>query len=328
MSDKDETEVIPPDMRGIVRALSILKAGGLVAVPTETVYGLAARADRAEAVAKIFAAKGRPASNPLIVHVRDLAAAERYGNFTRLADARMLAEKYWPGPLTLVVPVREDAPLAKAISAGLRTVALRVPSHPVLQNLLKNAPFALAAPSANRSGFISPTTPGHVLATLSGKIDAVIDAGPCTAGVESTIATVRDSGRWAELRPGPVDLGEAYAAAYPDADKGPGLEAATGAAIEAPGQFDSHYSPGKPMRLDAPSPEADEFFIGHGPIDCDCNLSPDLSQSNMAARLYSCLHQAHASAKPRIAVAPIPAQGIGAAINDRLRRAAAPLGKR
>lgn len=306
MSGKDVTEVLTAEPGAIARAARILESGGLVAVPTETVYGLAARADRAEAVARIYAAKGRPDFNPLIVHVSGLAAAERLAEFS--APARALAEAHWPGPLTLVLPRRHDAALAPAVTAGLPTVALRVPAHPVMRALLAQVDFPLAAPSANRSGFISPTTAAHVLASLDGRIALVLDGGATEAGVESTILAVRDDGRIEELRPGPLQI----AAGLPG-----------GGGIEAPGQLASHYAPGKPVRLGAQAAEADEFLIGFGAVAGDCTLSAAGDLAEAAARLYAALHEAARSPHPRIAVAPVPNEGVGRAINDRLRRAAA-----
>lgn len=309
MSGKNVTEVRLADAAGIAKAARILESGGLVAVPTETVYGLAARADSAEAVARIYAAKGRPDFNPLIVHVRGAAQAERYAE---LSDAaRVLAAAHWPGPLTLVLPRRADAGLAAAVTAGLPTVALRAPAHPVMQALLEQVDFPLAAPSANRSGFISPTCASHVLASLDGRIDMVLDAGPTTAGVESTIVAVRADGSIEELRPGPLVLGA----------QAPGGDA--GSRIEAPGQLASHYAPGKPVRLGALEAGPDEFLIGFGAVEGDCTLSAGGNLEEAAARLYACLHEAARAPHPRIAVAPVPEEGVGRAINDRLRRAAA-----
>ncbi len=310
MGGKDVTEVLAAGPQGLARAAQILESGGLVAVPTETVYGLAARADSAEAVARIYAAKGRPSFNPLIVHVRDAAQADE---FAALSDqALALMAQYWPGPLTLVLPRRADAGLAEAVTAGLPTVALRAPAHPVMQELLARLAFPLAAPSANRSGFISPTTPAHVLASLGGRIDLVLDGGPCVAGVESTIVAVRADGRIEELRPGPIQLGER------GAESG-----ALATRPEAPGQLASHYAPGKPLRLGALTAEPDEFLIGFGAVAGDVTLSASGDLSEAAARLYACLHEAALAPCPRIAVAPVPELGVGLAINDRLRRAAA-----
>lgn len=318
MSGKDVTEVVLADAAGIARAARILESGGLVAVPTETVYGLAARADSAEAVAKIYAAKGRPDFNPLIVHVRDREQAKRYARFPYYAHH--LAGTQWPGPLTLVLPRREDAGLPEAVMAGLPTIALRVPAHPVTQALLAAVDFPLAAPSANRSGFISPTTADHVLISLNGRIDLVLDAGPTSKGVESTILAVREDDSWEELRPGPLDpnwLNLDY--------KGQDRPGGAHSKIEAPGQLASHYAPGKPVRLNAAWAGPDEFWIGFGAWEGDCNLSAGGNLGEAAARLYACLHEAARAPQPRIAVAPVPDEGIGRAINDRLRRAAAPV---
>lgn len=306
MTGKSVTETRLADAAGIARAAAILRDGGLVAVPTETVYGLAARADSEQAVARIYAAKGRPSFNPLIVHVRDVADARHYARFGSAAE--QLAADHWPGSLTLVLPRKADAGLAPAVTAGLPTVALRCPAHPVMHSLLSVCEFALAAPSANRSGFISPTTADHVLASLDGRIDLVLDGGACVAGIESTIVAVRDDGLVETLRPGPVDLGAPVAATD----------------VEAPGQLASHYAPGKPMRINAAEVAPDEFFIGFGAARGDCTLSAAGDLAEAASRLYACLHEAAASDKPGIGVAPVPETGIGRAINDRLRRAATP----
>jgi L-threonylcarbamoyladenylate synthase len=319
MSSKNATETLLADASGIARAAAILQAGGLVAVPTETVYGLAARADDPAAVAKIYAAKGRPGFNPLIVHVKDKVQAQDFADWSDQAD--IAAMIHWPGPLTLVLPKTRAAGLAEAVTAGLDTVAIRCPAHPVMQALLKACDFPLAAPSANRSGFISPTSAAHVLETLDGRIDLVLDGGECSAGVESSILAIRADGSWEELRPGPVDLDALHRHYF---DRGlPQISAKT--AIEAPGQMASHYAPGKPVRLNASSAEADEFMIGFGAVEGDCSLSIGGILPEAAAQLYDCLHQAAASDQPRIAIAPIPDSEIGRAINDRLRRAAAPV---
>jgi L-threonylcarbamoyladenylate synthase len=287
-------------------------------VPTETVYGLAARADRAEAVAGIYRAKGRPDFNPLIVHVRDLAAAEALAVFD--ARSRALAAAFWPGPLTLVLPRREDAPLAAAVSAGLPTVALRVPAHPVMRALLAAAGLPLAAPSANRSGGVSPTSAAHVAASLGSRANLILDGGRTERGLESTIVAVRPHGGWQILRPGPITEA-ALAAVLGEAstEQRRGIEADT---IEAPGQLASHYAPGKPVRLGAVAAEPGEFLIGFGRVAGAISLSPSGDLAEAAARLYACLHEAAAAPEPCIAVALIPQEGIGVAINDRLRRAA------
>lgn len=318
MDRKYVTEKVPADDAGIARAARILREGGLVAVPTETVYGLAARADSADAVAGIFAAKGRPGFNPLIVHVRDEAQAAHYAHWPE--DARLAVAQTWPGPLTVVVPARPDATLAPAVMAGLSTVALRCPAHPVMRQLLNAIDFPLAAPSANRSGFISPTTADHVLASLDERIDLVLDGGPTQAGVESSILAIRENGRWEELRPGPIDLEALHRRCF-----GVGMSQKSGeGGIEAPGQLASHYAPGKPVRLGAVEGALDEFLIGFGAVEGDVTLSVEGDPTEAASRLYACLYQAAASEKPRIAIAPVPNEGIGRAINDRLRRAATP----
>lgn len=311
MGDK-HTEKLGADQAGIARAAALIEAGGLVALPTETVYGLAARADRAEAVAAIYRAKGRPDFNPLIVHVPDLAAAERLARFDERALA--LARRFWPGPLTLVLPLLPEAAVAPAVTAGLPTIALRCPAHPVMRSVLERSGVPLAAPSANRSGAVSPTAPTHVLASLDGRIDAVLDGGPSERGLESTIVAVREGG-WQLLRAGPVPERDLIALLGAPM-------AVQSARIEAPGQLAQHYSPGKPVRLNASEAAADEFWIGFGAIAGDCNLSPTGDLPEAAARLYAALHAAAASAHPKVAVAPIPDHDIGAAINDRLRRAA------
>lgn len=306
---------LAPDVAGIAAAAALIRDGETVAVPTETVYGLAARADRDGAVAAIYRAKGRPDFNPLIVHVSDLAAAETLALID--ADAARLAHAFWPGPLTMVLPRRAEAPLSLAVSAGLPSVALRCPAHPVMRALLDRCAVPLAAPSANPSGAVSPTTAAHVLAGLDGRIAAVLDGGPCAQGLESTIVALRGAGRWSLLRPGPI--ARAALAAVLGAEG----ETAAGSAIEAPGQLTSHYAPGKPLRLNAQAGEPDEFMIGFGTVPGHVSLSPGGDPAEAAARLYACLHAAAAAEQPRAAVAPVPPTGIGEAINDRLRRAAA-----
>lgn len=305
--------ILASDDAGIARAAEILRSGSLVAVPTETVYGLAARADSEAAIAAIYRIKGRPEFNPLIVHVASLAQAERLALFDD--RARLLAGRFWPGPLTLVLPLQQGAPVVPAVTAGLSTIAIRMPAHPLVQAVLAKAGVALAAPSANRSGGVSPTSAEHVLTSFGDEAPPVLDGGPSERGLESTIVALRPGG-WQLLRPGPIPA-SAVAALLGDA-----MPAAPGR-IEAPGQLARHYSPGKPVRLAAEAAEADEFLIGFGAVAADCSLSPGGDLAEAAARLYACLHEAAKSDQPRIAVAPIPAAGIGAAINDRLRRAAA-----
>ncbi len=294
------------DADGIAQAAAVIAEGGCVAVPTETVYGLAADATNGEAVAGIYAAKGRPSFNPLIVHVPDLAAAMELAEFN--ADALALAEAHWPGPLTLVLPLKADAPIASLVSAGLSTIAIRVPAHPVMQALLKASARPLAAPSANASGTISPTRAEHVARSLEGRIALILDGGPTDHGLESSIVAVREDGTLSLLRPGPIDLGLSVEAA---------------GAIEAPGQLASHYAPTRPLRLNVSRPDASEWMIGFGSIAGDANLSPSGDLIEAAAKLFDLLHRADQSEKTAIAVAPIPQSGLGMAINDRLARAAA-----
>ena len=307
-----ETRTLPYGTAAIEEAARLILAGEPVAVPTETVYGLAADATNPAAVARVYAAKRRPDFNPLIVHVRDLAAAERLGTFDRAA--RAAADAFWPGALTLVVPLRAQAGLAPAVTAGLCAVALRCPAHPAMQDLLAACGRPLAAPSANASGTISPTSAAHVAKTLSGRIPLIVDGGATQRGLESTIVAFT-GGPPRLLRPGPIAIEEIAPAATASA----GFDR-----IEAPGQLPSHYAPTKPVRLSVAAAEPDEYLIGFGTIEGDANLSPTGSLEEAAARLFDVLHRADESAKPRIAVAPIADAGIGAAINDRLRRAAAP----
>ena len=300
------TRVLPFGPEAIAEAERLIRAGAPVAMPTETVYGLAADATNGEAVARIYEAKGRPSFNPLIVHVRDVGQATEIAAFN--AEARALADRYWPGPLTLVLPLRDAAPIASLVTAGLPTVALRVPAHPAMQALLEAGGRPLAAPSANASGRVSPTGADHVLASLGGRIPLIVDGGPTAHGLESTIVAVGEDGSRL-LRPGPIDLG---------------LETRWGGRVEAPGQLASHYAPAKPLRLNAEAAASDEWLIGFGMTTGDVSLSRSGDLIEAAANLFTLLHEADSSAPPRIAVAPVPETGIGIAINDRLRRAAAP----
>ncbi|MEI6487275.1 MAG: L-threonylcarbamoyladenylate synthase [Sphingomonadales bacterium] len=323
-----ESRILIPDPAGIAAAAAILRDGGLVAVPTETVYGLAARADDAAAVAGIYAAKGRPSFNPLIVHVADLAQAETLALFSPLA--LRLAAAFWPGPLTLVLPRRADAPVAALVTAGLATIALRCPAHPVMQALVR-AVGPLAAPSANASGRISPTKAAHVRDSLD---VPVIDAGPCAAGVESTIIAV-EAGGWRLLRAGAVTVEQVETVGGPPVTPpdqvrgrlfalGGSPLSRKGSEVEAPGMMASHYAPTQPVRLEALTAAPDEFHIGFGAVAGDATLSAGGDLAEAAARLFDLLHVAQASGRAGIAVAPVPHQGLGLAINDRLARAAAP----
>ncbi|RED16087.1 L-threonylcarbamoyladenylate synthase [Parasphingopyxis lamellibrachiae] len=308
-----QTAVKPFNDATIADAASRIIAGECVAVPTETVYGLAADATQGEAVARIYAAKGRPSFNPLIVHVPTLNEAKKIARFNDPAEE--LAAAFWPGPLTMVLPARKDSPVASLVTAGLDTIAIRIPAHPAMQALLKASGKPLAAPSANASGRISPSCADHVQKSLGGRIGLIIDAGPTQHGLESTIVAPTDSAVHI-LRPGPISADRVAAAA------GIPVSIREAAKIDAPGQLASHYAPSKPLRLDAVEAKADEWLIGFGAIVGDSSLSPSGDLVEAAAQLFARLHEAEASDKPHIAVAPLPATGIGAAIADRLARAA------
>jgi len=283
-----------------------LCSGGLVAVPTETVYGLAADSTSGSAVAEIYRAKGRPDFNPLIVHVPDICAAQKLGKFNDLA--LKLAENFWPGPLTIVIPKTSDCPVTPAVTAGLDTIALRCPAHPVMRALLDASGLFLAAPSANRSGGISPTTAQHVRNSLGSNAPTILDGGACENGIESTIVAISGKG-FQILRPGPITAEE-----LEDCAGNPAF-IRTSTKIEAPGQMAAHYAPSKPVRLNAETAERSEYHIGFGPVDGDQNLSPSGDLAEAASNLF-------ASNRASIAVAPVPMSGTGAAINDRLMRAA------
>ena len=312
----NETETLTATPEGLARAAAILGAQGLVAFPTETVYGLGGDARSDLAVARIFDAKGRPRFNPLIVHVLDMAAARTFAVFD--ARAKAVAAAFWPGPLTLVLPLRADAGLSPLVTAELNTVAIRIPAHPVAQALLRAFGGPLAAPSANPSGRVSPTRAAHVMDGLSGRIDAVIDGGSCAVGVESTILGLVEEP--ALLRPGGIAT-EAL-----EAMLGPLASGGNAEKPNAPGQLASHYAPGAAVRLNAQTRLPDEVRLGFGPGDADLNLSKNADLIEAAANLFHMLREADALAGRggRIAIAPIPEQGLGRAINDRLRRAAAP----
>lgn len=300
----------------IAQAARILRDGGLVAFPTETVYGLGADATSDRAVARVYEAKGRPSFNPLIVHVPDLAAAEKLGEFAE--DARRLAATFWPGPLTIVVPRRKECPVSMLASAGLPSLALRVPAHLIAQALLKAVDRPVVAPSANPSGRMSPTTAAHVRVGLGGKVDFILDGGPCAVGVESTIVGfLGDAPEF--LRPGGI--------AREEIERVMGHKLAKARATDtpvAPGQLESHYAPHAQLRLDAETPRPGEIYLGFGERDGERNLSRSGDLVEAAANLFRMLHELDETGAKSIAVAPIPHQGLGEAINDRLRRAAAP----
>jgi len=311
-----KTEVLQPDAEGIGRAAELLRGGGLVSFPTETVYGVGGDATNDTAVARIFEAKGRPSFNPLIVHLPDIAAVETYAVLN--GEARRLAETFWPGPLTLVLPLRRDAGLSPLVSAGLPTVAVRVPDHDLSRALLAATGKPVAAPSANPSGRISPTEAAHVLAGLDGRIEAVLDGGACPVGVESTIVGFAPAPTL--LRPGglPAEAIEACLG-------GPLAVHHAADGITAPGQLASHYAPNAAIRLNAGEVHAGERLLGFGHVDgAELNLSPAGDLVEAAANLFHHLHALDAEGDAPIAVSPIPDTGLGRAINDRLRRAAAP----
>ncbi len=311
-SSSDISRIRAADASGIAAAVSLLRTGGIAAVPTETVYGLAADAENAQAVAKIYAAKGRPSFNPLIVHVADRAMAGRYADFNALAERAAAA--FWPGPLTLVLPLRADAGLANAVTAGLATVALRVPGHAAMQAVIAGLGRGVAAPSANASGRLSPTCADHVAASLGDAVSLILDGGPTTAGLESSILTV--AGETATLlREGAISR-EIMEAAL-----GVSLGAATPDTIAAPGMMLAHYAPRLPLRLGAETARANEWHVGFGAVQGNENLSPSADLAEAARNLFAALHRAEASGRSAIAVAPIPRDGLGAALNDRLQRA-------
>ena len=308
----------PATRDSLARAAAILRRGGLVAVPTETVYGLAANAADDRAVAGIFAAKARPRFNPLIVHVRDLEHARTLAVFSDLA--RRLAEAFWPGPLTLVLPRRGEAPVSLLATAGLDTIAVRVPAHETARRLLEESQLAIAAPSANRSGSVSSTTAAHVAEGLSAVVDLILDAGPAQHGIESTIVSLYD-GTAILLRPGALPREDIEALIGP-------LRTYTTGAIASPGQMRSHYAPKTPLRLNAQDAAPDEALLAfgmppmHAPIMRNLSETGDLREA--AANLFAMLHELDRAGSVAIAVMPIPEHDLGEAINDRLRRAAAP----
>lgn len=321
-----KTLFLPAGAAATAAAARALAEGGLVAFPTETVYGLGADAANPAAIARLYQAKGRPAFNPLIAHVSDLAAARRIARFD--AQATALAEAFWPGPLTLVLPRAENCPVAELATAGLDTVAIRVPAHPVARDILRAFGGAVVAPSANLSGHVSPTTAEHVHSDLSGRIDLIVDGGPVEVGVESTIVGCFDTPML--LRPGGLPraeiervLGHALGELPADADS-------DSAQPLAPGMLTSHYAPRTQVRLNAESLEPGEALLAFGShavagIDAAAvvmNLSRRGDLAEAAANLFGFLRALDTRNARAIAVMPIPQDGLGEAINDRLRRAA------
>lgn len=322
------TELLPLSDQSVAQAVAILHAGGLVAFPTETVYGLGADACNASAVAGIFAAKERPEFNPLISHVASIDAAFVLAHETPVAAK--LAAAFWPGPMTLVLARKTHCPIAMLTSAGLDKIALRVPAHQEAQKLLAAFGGPIAAPSANMSGKISPSNAAHVMKSLNGRIDLVLDGGPCKSGVESTIVDCTGT-QAIILRPGGVTTEEiAHVLSVANLDPYIGNPSAPdiGTAPVSPGQLASHYAPNAALRLNVKTPAADEILVGFGAIagsgQQPLNLSPTGDLNEAAANLFDYLHQLDAMKLPKIGIAPIPEKGLGEAINDRLRRAAAP----
>jgi L-threonylcarbamoyladenylate synthase len=321
--DLKMTRIVKASPDAIAAAAACLRAGGLVAMPTETVYGLAADATSDNAVAAVYAAKERPAINPFIAHVLDIEGAREHAIFG--PDAAKLARAFWPGPLTLVLPVTPTSRISLLARAGLDTVAVRSPSHETARALIEATGVPLAAPSANRSGRVSPTTAAHVVADLEGRVDLILDAGPCRHGVESTIVACL-GGPPQLLRPGAIPREAIESVLGSPTD----MTSAARTIPNAPGQLASHYAPKAELRLGAASVSADEAALDFGgalkgaAARARLDLSPSRDLAEAASHLFSYLRALDAAGAKRIAVAPIPAHGLGAAINDRLRRAAAP----
>ncbi|MEO3413632.1 L-threonylcarbamoyladenylate synthase [Roseovarius sp. CAU 1744] len=309
------TKILSADAPGFAAAAAILRDGDLVAFPTETVYGLGGDARNDMAVARIFEAKGRPHFNPLIVHVNSVDMARNFVEWTDEAD--ILAQAFWPGPLTLVLPLKANSELSPLVTAELPTLAIRVPAHPVAQALLAAFDGPVAAPSANPSGRISPTTAEHVRSGLSGRIAAILDGGRCAVGLESTILGLADGPKL--LRPGGLPAEAIEAALH-----GPVPVRGSDDPLSSPGQLASHYAPDAQVRLNARNKREGEVLLGFGPVEADLNLSPAGDLTEAAANLFRYLHQLDSEGRGTIAVSPVPDHGIGRAINDRLRRAAAP----
>ncbi len=314
------TEILSPDPAGLSRATELLLAGELVAFPTETVYGLGADARNPDAVASIYSAKNRPRSNPLIVHVANAECALALVRFDPIAER--LAKAFWPGPLTLVLPFRERTVLSRSVAAGLSTIAIRVPDHRIAAGLLAEFEHPVVAPSANRSGKISPTSAADVIDELDSNIHAVIDGGPTAFGLESTVVRTSSNGRTIELlRPGAVPREEIERLAKVRVER-----RAPSGPLSSPGLLPSHYAPSVRLRMNVESPDTNELFLGFGDTydHGKDNLSRSGDLEEAASRLFSMLRRLDAEARmsgKSIAVAPVPSHGIGAAINDRLSRA-------
>jgi len=310
------TRIFSSNAEGLGKAAAVLKDGGLVAFPTETVYGLGVDARNSEAVAQLYAAKGRPSFNPLIVHVPSLEAAATFVEIDALAQD--LAQAFWPGALTLVLPLRANAGISPLVTAGLETLAVRVPDHPVARDLLSAFGGPIAAPSANPSGQVSPTKAAHVTDQMTGQIDGIVDGGGCVVGLESTIVATQPE-------PTLLRAGGVPAEALQRALGQPLARAGDGVVPTSPGQLASHYAPQGTVRLNVLDVAPDETLLGFGPVEgAAVNLSPAGDLVEAAAGLFDALHRLNALGAQKIAVSPIPERGLGVAINDRLRRAAAP----
>lgn len=309
------TEILDPTSFSIERAAQLLVQGRLVSFPTETVYGLGADATIESAVKAIYAAKGRPSFNPLIAHVSSVEMAKDYVEWSEAAD--VLTAAFWPGPLTLVLPLKPNSAIAPTVTAGLDTLAIRLPAHPLAQQVLEHTGRPVAAPSANPSGRISPTTAAHVFEGLNGKVDVILDGGPCEVGLESTIVGLAPIPT--VLRPGSITENDLETVLGH-----PMTHYQDGSHISAPGQMLSHYAPNAEVRLNADTFSQDELKLGFGAMECDLNLSEGGDLDEAARNLFSMLRQLDKNGQGTIAVAPIPNHGIGVAINDRLKRAAAP----
>lgn len=307
--------IVPMNPESIARAADLLRRGELVAFPTETVYGLGADATNDTAVARIFEAKNRPSFNPLIAHVADAEAAAAYAEFSPMAET--IATRYWPGPLTLVLPRRPDSGLSHLISAGLDTVAMRVPQHEGAQRLLRSAGIPIAAPSANRSGLLSPTTAEHVAEQLGDHVSMILDDGPCAIGLESTVLDLSEETPTI-LRQGGLpqeDIEDALGGPVP-------IAGVDDDAPKSPGMLTRHYAPSRPLRMNAATAQPGEALLGFGTVtEATKNLSPAGDLVEAAANLFAYLHALDTPAYSGIAVSPIPETGLGRAINDRLRRA-------
>jgi len=323
-SEGARLQVLSPSEENIALAAGFLRNGSVVAFPTETVYGLGANANEGHAVARVYQAKGRPSFNPLIVHVADQNDAERLGKFNQ--RARLLAERFWPGPLTLVVPLAQGSPVSSLVTAGLDTIGLRVPAHSIARALIEFAGVPVAAPSANRSGRVSPTTAEHVAADFQDLAGFILNGGRCPGGLESTVVSLVDDTP-VLLRPGGL------AREHIEAVLGIRLTRAETQQTQAPaspGTMASHYAPRAQLRLEAREAHPGEVLLGfgpHAPAETTLNLSPSGDLVEAAANLFGYLRALDTCGTETIAVMPIPDEGLGEAINDRLKRAAAPRSK-